>query len=113
MLVLAMALSQATIPTAATMELICTVPVNAVTFRFTINEDAKSFTGKSGDQPLAGTAYVDDERISLTSPGSKITWHYEINRLTGDFQMSGALNGQSDRHAETRGRCQKFTGAVL
>ncbi len=113
MLLFVLALAQAVAP--GHLELVCSIRSvgRPVTLRFAIDENRHTFTGKSNDRAFGGTADFTDDKISLVDKGDRITWFYDLNRLTGQFEMSGALNGRSDRHSHVQGNCRKFTEPVF
>jgi hypothetical protein len=115
MLFFALALAQSIVPQSTVLDIICTAPSygRTITFRFSIDETSKTFTGRSNDLPLSGTAELTDDKILLVDRGDKLTWYYELNRLTGSFTMSGTRNNRTDRHGGTSGSCRRFTGQAF
>jgi hypothetical protein len=100
---------------ASSIDLACTTAPrgNVVRYRFSIEADANSFTGRftagGQDYPVSGVAAVSADSVLLTQRDEKITTLYRISRVTGDLQMEMGLNDQSPIQ-RVAGSCQKFTG---
>lgn len=111
MLVLLMALALQEAPREK-LDLLCTTTPNGsvVSYRFSIDPVARSFTSVMNDEHRAGgVADVTETTVTLVQEERNLRTTYTISRTTGDLVLSAGL---TDGFVAVRmnGSCSKFSG---
>lgn len=99
----------------AKIELLCSATPfqNVVRYRLSIDEAEQTFTGTANETvPIAGKAVVTTDAIMLTKRDERVTYTYQISRVTGDLVLQMGVNDKAPARS-VPGSCQEFTGRAF